>query len=260
MMVRKWRWHRVRTLQGSAVWMTSAGAVFVTISSGVSAINSGWSQQYVVIPVTAAVGVILMIAAAAAWLFARADIPDLFPDIICEPATESDLVAVHAIAADYFGPEISPLDLMLGWQRKNHTVFRVLIEQRQSTPVTGSTFATSRKIVGYYCMLPVRKAAYDRLISGKMTGSSIATDDIVLPRYAPYAVYLGGMAATGFRARAGLLMAIRRDIEASLSGRAKRFLTRPVTEQGLRFVKHHGFTPVDTSAPGISALYHRVEA
>ena len=248
MMVRKWRWHR------SAVWMMSAGAGFVTVSSGVSAINPGWSQQYLLIPITAGAGVVLMVAASVAWLFARADIPDLFPDILCEPATEGDLAAIHEMAADYFGPEISPLALMLDWQRKNHTVFRMLIEQRQST------FATSRKIVGYYCVLPVRKAAYDRLISGKMTGSAIAADDIVLPRHAPYAVYLGGMAATGFRARGGLLMAIRMDIEAAWSGRAKRFLTRPVTAQGLRLVRHHGFTPVDAATPGISALYHRVEA
>ncbi len=187
------------------------------------------------------------------FMFARADIPDLFPDILCEPATDGDLAAIYAMAADYFGPEISPLDLMLAWQRKNHTSFRVLIEKRQST------FATSRKIVGYYCVLPVRKTAYDRLISGKMTGSATAAEDIVLPRYAPYAVYLGGMAATGFRARGGLLMAIRMDIDAAWSGRVKRFLTRPVTAQGLRLVSHHGFTPVDASAPGVGALYHRVE-
>ena len=247
MMVRKWRWHR------SAVWMMSAGAGFVTISSGVSSINPGWSQQNSLIPVTAGVGVVLMIAAAVAWLFARADIPDLFPDILCEPATEGDLAAIHAMAADYFGPEISPLDLMLAWQRKNHSAFRVLIEKRQST------FAASRKIVGYYCVLPVRKSAYDRLISGKMTGSSIAADDIAPPRHTPYAVYLGGLAATGFRARGGLLLAIRMDIDAAWSGRAKRFLTRPVTAQGLRLVRHHGFTPVDAATPGINALYHRVE-
>ncbi|MHB8321394.1 MAG: hypothetical protein ACYDA7_05205 [Acidithiobacillus sp.] len=248
MMVRKWRWHR------SAVWMMSAGAGFVTISSGVSAIRPEWLKQYHLTPVTAGIGVFLMVAAAVTWLFARADIPDLFPDILCEPATEGDLSAIHTMAADYFGPEISPLDLMLSWQRKNHTVFRVLIEKRHST------FATSRKIVGYYCVLPVRKTAYDRLISGKMTGSTITAEDIVLHRSAPYAVYLGGMAATGFRARGGLLMAIRMDIDASWNGRVKRFLTRPVTAQGLRLVLHHGFAPVDTAMPGISALYHRVEA
>jgi hypothetical protein len=211
-------------------------------------------KPYHLTPVTAGIGVFLMVAAAVTWLFARTDIPDLFPDILCEPATEGDLSAIHTIASVYFGPEISPLDLMLSWQRKNHTVFRVLIEKRHST------FATSRKIVGYYCVLPVRKTAYDRLISGKMTGSTITAEDIVLHRSAPYAVYLGGMAATGFRARGGLVMAIRMDIDASWNGRVKRFLTRPVTTQGLRLVMHHGFTPVDTAIPGISALYHRVEA
>lgn len=55
-------------------------------------------------------------------------------------------------------------------------------------------------------------------------------------------------------------MAIRMDIDASWNGRVKRFLTRPVTTQGLRLVRHHGFTPVDIAMPGISALYHRVEA
>lgn len=248
MMVRRWRWHR------SAVWMMSAGAGFVTISSGISVIHPEWLQPYSVTPAMAGIGVFLMIGAAALLLFAKANIPDLFPDILCEPATESDLSAIHAIAVDYFGPEISPLDLMLSWQRKNHTVFRVLIEKRQST------FTTSRKIVGYYCVLPVRKTAYDRLLSGKMTGSTIAAEDIVLPRSAPYAVYLGGMAANGFRARGGLLMAIRMDIHASWNGRVKRFLARPVTAQGLRLVMHHGFTPVDTAVSGTSALYHLVEA
>lgn len=219
--------------------------VRVDIQERVPAIGNDFFRLMLFVAILLSLGAILMIVLAFAHHlmrvrrsmdYVRRVVADLLRDPIydCRPAGEDELDAVRNLGAMLIDEQISPIEDMREWHRKNPALFFVVEEI--------SVRRQTREIVGYFSLLPVNKRTADLLEKGKITGIGLTPEHIVTSNGKPAAVYVGGIAAKSPRARAYALASLIARLDAQR--RDTDVYSRPVTERGLQLLKKYNFVPV----------------
>ena len=166
------------------------------------------------------------------------------------PATEEDLPVIYELAIHLFGNDVSDLNLMRQWWKKNSDVFFVLRR------ITRATAMQVTEIVGYFCLLPIGTQTAALLKDGTLKASALAPTYVLAPSSPQEALYIGAIAGIDIRSQADIMIALTTHIYKLDTAATKiPVLTRPVTSHGLRVVKDYEMTPVDPSHPGIGNLY-----
>jgi hypothetical protein len=156
----------------------------------------------------------------------------------CRPAKATELQWLRDYSTSFFGETVTSLDLMRRWREKYSKVFTVLEEVSRSEGATHST------IHGYHCIVPLTIEAAALVGKEQIYGTSILQEHVSPTIKDAAAVYIGGVAAKGRRARAAILADLYARID-DLNDRRIPIYTRPVTEDGLRLVGDYPFVPVD---------------
>jgi hypothetical protein len=166
------------------------------------------------------------------------------------PARSKELMWVREFASSYFGTNVTPLESMRRWHDKYKNVFILLEEINRSQGITQST------IHGYHCMIPLTSAAATLVADEQVDGTTILADHVSSTLGAAAAVYIGGVAGKGRRARAAILADLYARID-DLKERRIPIYTRPITDDGLRLVNDYPFVPVDPKVPAdtLSRIY-----
>lgn len=173
-----------------------------------------------------------------------------FMQFRAEPATEAELQKIHKMAFDFFEGDVSPLEKMIEWQRRNSDIFWVVFRDENSRS----------KISGYFCVIPILKSATKLIKNEHIKGSEFSVDHITskISRNKPYALYIGAVAANGIFARAASLNHIDQFMHHMKRKNVNNVYTRPVTKDGLRLCKKRGFKPVDRKVKDqLNRVYHR---
>lgn len=116
----------------------------------------------------------------------------------------------------------------------------------------------SKSFVGYYCVIPISESAVKKLVSNEITGAGFISEHIVQANRDPYAVYLGGIAASGWLARGNLRSALHNEVFNHWAKKTRMAYTRPITQEGCRLIQKYNFTTVDPQNAGrMNSLYSR---
>ena len=120
------------------------------------------------------------------------------------------------------------------------------------------------KVVAYYSIVPLTKTATKLVLNEELPGTDFTTEHIARDREVAHAYYIGGIAATGFRARGAVLSYLKAKAleleDVSLKkGIPPLFLTRPVNRVGLRLVGQHDFTPANSNVTSPMGRVHRLD-
>ena len=158
------------------------------------------------------------------------------------PARSKELMWVREFASSYFGTGVTPLESMRRWHEKYKSVFILLEEVDRAQGRTQST------IHGYHCMIPLTSAAARLVADEQVDGTTILADHVSSTLRDAAAVYIGGVAGKGRRARAAILADLYARID-DLQERRIPIYTRPITDDGLRLVNDYPFVPVDPKVP-----------
>jgi len=173
---------------------------------------------------------------------------DGFQNYKCLRAQIDDFKTMHEIALSFFGPAISDIARMSEWRRKNRRIFsvvkRVNVAPRQHV----------ESIVGYFCVMPLREDAIEKLRRKEITGAEIEPQFILPDNKEPDGLYIGGVAGVDRRSRGSVLHFLLEHLRSFKKGRPLKVLARPVTPSGLRIVEQHGMRPVD-GIPGLDHIY-----
>lgn len=173
---------------------------------------------------------------------------------VIRPARESDVDAIHTIGCQHFGSSITDKDTIRSLIKRNRKIFWVM--DGKSHDGTVST------ICGYGCIYPLNSDQTDLMERGHFSLTALAAENLLRSRARPKSVYIGAIAANGWRIRAGMLS----HVELLATEAARRTETRvvyakAVTNPGLRLVKRRQFEPVIPHMDGMNTFWRkRVEA
>lgn len=164
-----------------------------------------------------------------------------------EAAAVTHVTKIREIAVKHFGNEVTPESVLLDFANRGgvlwivkHTIV-LPDEERQ-------------RIVGYLCLIPLDDSAYRDVLAGSLRGLDISVEHTPPIGENPAAIYIGAIAANDHYSKAVVIRALKAQIELAKRDNVTHFLTRPVTDDGLRLCHRHGFSPVN-GAREKGALY-----
>lgn len=171
-------------------------------------------------------------------------------------ASEDDLKTILEFSREQLGEDIDEdvEKLMYGWYRKNPTMLWIVYSVTTTIKKSAGQERTvrSRRVAGYFNLMPLKKKAARLVGEGKLYGSKIASDDMVTVNTKPSAIYVGGISADSPAAKAHALMAVMGRLGKQMK-RGVEIYTRPVSKDGLRLARKYGFEPVQ-EANGLDAM------
>jgi hypothetical protein len=233
-------------------WLIAAGALLIGIGSAeaqVERLLSARLPQYWA-SVLAILGILCVAAGVLLWLMSRVPTPIIWKDYECHKARKKDLDLIYDFAKQQFGDDVSPIEIMKRWYGKNPSVFFVIITEKRSS------FEVRRRMVGYFCAIPLTESALGKIESGEIKGRDIPNEYIARIQRECRAVYIGGIAAKGLGAKAALLAVLHKEFTSGKSKWGRTFYTRPITRDGVRIAIKKGFTAIDPSNHGkVGAIY-----
>lgn len=231
----------------------TAGAIMVTTGAAESQVEKlltarlpqYWASILVML------GIFCIASGIVIWLTASMSIPHPFDDDFeCYKAKRRELPAIHRLAREFLGDEVSPIEVMQRWHGKNSSVFHLIVTLKRTS------FESKKRMVGYCCMLPLTEIGVNKITAGEITGRDISIEYIASSRKECAAVYIGGIAAKGSKARAVLLAILRKEFASANRKWSGIFYARPITRDGLRIAKKNGFVAIDPANHGkIGAIY-----
>jgi pimeloyl-ACP methyl ester carboxylesterase len=168
----------------------------------------------------------------------------------CYPARSSDLLLIHQLACKAFPGPVSSLDLMHQWWHSNDRVFCIL---RRITVSTGSL---TEEVAGYYCILPLKREAVEKICRAEVTGANIGADLLARVNEDVDTFYVAAVVGSNAISKGVILHFLTARFEALAEDNAITVLGRPATDDGLRTIKGYGMTPVEgSSRPGLASVY-----
>jgi len=159
------------------------------------------------------------------------------PIYISKPASPNELKEIHEMGEDLFEGGVSSIKKMKEWHNVNPQIFHVIRNMKKGR---------KSKIEGYFCVIPLKKEASDLLRKGEITGKDFTTNHIASPIKAPNAVYVGAVAAVGFKSRGASLHKLLQYIQNLRNKGTSDVFTRPVTRDGMRLCKKFGFECIES--------------
>lgn len=109
--------------------------------------------------------------------------------------------------------------------------------------------------VGFFSIIRLTEAAVGLFNRNNLDGFRMDRTHIAGPRKKAAALYIGGLGASGFRARGWLVQHVRARIDEFFEDGGSVVFTRPVTEDGMRTAKGLGFVPVVAGRDQLGNIY-----
>lgn len=160
------------------------------------------------------------------------------PFLECSPSSRNELKVIHDIGERDFG-SVSALPLMENLHAKNDQVFWVV---RSSRP------PAMTEIVGYFTILPLSAQATRMVENVQLSGLNISHEHITKSFNRAKGIYVGAVHASSLRPKAVALQ--RLQLELLKHGRKLPLYGRPVTGDGRRIMRKHGFVQIATCPDG----------
>jgi hypothetical protein len=98
--------------------------------------------------------------------------------------------------------------------------------------------------VGCFSLLPLTREASELLAKEALDGLSLTPLHICKPNRKPAALYLGSIAAKGFRNKADIILYVKGRLSDEVDRGVRVIYTRPISKDGLRLAHRHRFMPV----------------
>ena len=167
---------------------------------------------------------------------------------------EDDLQDLQRISEECSGGEVSTLSEKCELLQKNRDLFYGVDMMRPGSP---------KETVGYYAIYPLRKSVVTQLELGRRTrwyGEQASVEDICSPTAKPYGLYIGFVWGMDGKARAATLKHLAKELNMRYRRHsAFKLFTRPMTNEGMRLAKRHGFTRVsDGGSPELYSVVSRI--
>ncbi len=232
--------------------LIASGPILLAVTSAQKPIDSVFPGliPHQIWPYVSFVGVISLALGVALWLVIRIPIPTRMSAYECYVARKSELNKIHRLANQFFGNDVSSLGNMHAWHKVNHSIFKVMYQVKRTDHIK------KRRLVGYYCIVPITKQAAERLEKREIKGSGFLPEHIEKDGESPFAFYIGAIGANGWLARGNIRTALHNEINSIWLKKTKKAYTRPVTTDGLKLVKEYDFTPADSNDEGkLDCLY-----
>ncbi|HEY0022343.1 MAG TPA: hypothetical protein VGB24_05515 [Longimicrobium sp.] len=227
---------KAKSLNRVAATLVTVGGVLVGLASAQSQLERALDLPPFVYTTGAVLGMIAVCLGGALVATARVRVPRR-PIYICVPARPKDLPVLRNFAQTIIDAELLSVHALRAWQKRRPDCHQLVFK------VTAGMFRTTRELVGFFTVVPVTMKAKQELEKNELRGFRIEPKHIVGPREAPAALYVSAIGAKGWRARENTLMALKGFL-AALASHVECIYTRPVTEEGLRLARQHGFKPV----------------
>ncbi|MBN7820068.1 hypothetical protein [Bowmanella yangjiangensis] len=199
------------------------------------------------------IGIALIFSRWALWvfLFLYSRLIDALPDFLdpiymARPASSMELKFIFNMGEDLFEGGVSSVNQMKAWYKINPNIFWVLRRKGEGK---------RDPIRGYFCIIPLKADAVKLLKEEQITGQSITTTHISKERN-PKSVYVGAIAAKGFKSKGAVLHKMLNQVEILKQKGTKDVFTRPVTEDGIRLVKKFNFSCVGYDEGEKGKLHH----
>lgn len=154
-------------------------------------------------------------------------------------ATLHDVKPIFDLCLETIGVGISRQKKMKAWLRHNDSLFYKLV------PLDDDAQERSKNIHAYFCLIPLNKNAVECLENHELDGASFTTDHICKSSGKAYAWYIGGIAGKNGYAKTSAVRSIFTKIKEIMNDEPKYFYTRPVSNDGLKWVKRLGFEALD---------------
>jgi len=154
-------------------------------------------------------------------------------------ANPKDVNIIFNLCLEAIGVGISRPKKMKAWLKHNKTIFYKLI------PVADEDKEISRNIHAYFCLIPLNSKAVEHLENHELDGASFTTGHICKPGGKVSAWYVGGVAGKNKYSRISAMRSLLSHITKLSNGDEKYFYTRPVTEDGLKWVNRLGFEALE---------------
>ncbi len=168
----------------------------------------------------------------------------------CVPASQSDLLLIHQLASKTFSGPISSVDLMQQWWSANRNVFWVL---RRVVVSSGKRY---EEVEGYYCVLPLRKEAVEKICRAEVTGATIGADLLARANEGVDTFYVAAIVGVSAVSKGVIVHFLTARFRFLSENKLITVLGRPATNDGLRIIEGHGMTPVSGSTrPGLRSVY-----
>jgi hypothetical protein len=153
----------------------------------------------------------------------------------CRAAHEGELPLLRTFAMGLLGENVTPLETMEQWYRKNPNIFHVIYPQ---------TEAGNEEITAFFSILPLSRAATKLVEAEILNGINITAEHLVSPNSRPASIYIGGIAGVRWSRVRGAAVAYLHGELSRYAWKAVPIFTRPVTSQGLDLLKRYKFKPV----------------
>jgi hypothetical protein len=185
------------------------------------------------------------------WVLSR--ILTIERDVIYLSGTpdSTELEGVRALAVKEFGESFATVTTLRRWL--SHRKDSVVVVHKY----TQSLFRQTRRLKGFFIILPLTEHAVELFRSGQTNGASFLTEHIPLDRNGTYGVYVAGIVATDGSAKACSLLALHRELERFREAGVKTALTRPTSERGLELALRYNMQPLLQNVLHGHPLYER---
>ena len=175
---------------------------------------------------------------------------DLDSRHLCTHAKLSDLPGLHALYTGYFGADVPAVDVMGSWVSRCNSSFTLV-----NKVVHDSGLAIRQELVGSFKVLPLTPKGVRAIELGQVSGSTFRSEHICGNRSLPAGYYVGDVVGKTRFAR-GVVMAHLNAVLSPATGVKATIYARPLTRDGLRVMKKHGFVQISDgkSAPEVGRV------
>lgn len=169
-------------------------------------------------------------------------------EIEVEDAQPGDVHNIRSFAVSFFGEEVTPEDVLVQFTKRGG-IFRVVKR------VMVADGERHERLSGYFCVIPLSSTAMASVKDGTLRGGQLTMNHVPASSEETAALYIGAVAARDLASRAIVLEALRLHVHYySKELGIHEVITRPVTNDGLRIVRKHGFRPFKGEG-GLDELY-----
>lgn len=167
-------------------------------------------------------------------------------------AQRGDLEELHEFFEKHVGPHFATLEAWRKRHDKNPRTFFMV------KAITKRKFKKKEVLVGAFTIIPVTDTARGLLEKDQLSAATFSPEHIAPTSEKPAALYISGIVGSNFRARGYALSLLINNLRMEKERGNHLLYTRPMTVDGLRLAKAHGFSPVNpTVKDQANCIYKR---
>lgn len=250
--MRQW----LRATKKTCAWLAPSSAVVAALADQSAKLAATNPTIDIVSKVTPPVAIAMCVAGGVGYvaLVCHERIKDRFENFVSfnfvstRAKTEEEIRWICDYATKNFQDRVSSLAQAREWHSKNRNILHLVHREAKGGALS--------ERAGYICILPLNKIATEKMWTGQMVAKDLTKNHITKGFSSCHSIYIGAVAADGFRARAHALASLKSLLQNEENARGKPIFSRAATEAGLRLLEKNNFAPVRPDLPaGIGALY-----